>query len=94
MSSSARHIPIIVNQGMPGGNHMVIRGPPRCQVTPMGGYKTIQSSRKEQIDNSSVSSIEVLVLLAICYSTVVSGTSNDYSYFITCVSVINSDNTS
>ena len=38
--------------------------------------------------------LEVLVLLAICYSTVISGTSNDYSYVITCVSVINSGNTS
>ena len=51
----------------------------RCQVTPMGGYKT--------------SSIEVLVLLAICYSTVISGISNNYIYVITCVSVINSGNT-
>ena len=44
MSSSARHILIVVNQGMPSGNYMVIMCPPRCQVTPMGGYRTIQSS--------------------------------------------------
>ena len=37
--------------------------------------------------------LEVLVLLAICYSTVISGISNNYIYVITCVSVIDSGNT-
>ena len=36
----------------------------------------------------------MLVLLALCYSTIISGFSNDYSYIITCASVINSGNTS
>ena len=29
---------------MPSGNYTVIMCPPRCQVTPMGGYRTVQSS--------------------------------------------------
>ena len=38
--------------------------------------------------------LEVLVLLAVCYNTIISGISNHYSYIITYASVINSGNTS
>ena len=38
--------------------------------------------------------LEVLVLLAVCYITIISGISNNYSYIITCARVINSGNTS
>ena len=38
--------------------------------------------------------LEVLVLLAVCYSIIISGISNNHSYIIICASVINSGNTS
>ena len=38
--------------------------------------------------------LEVSVLITVCYSTIISGISNNYSYIITCASVINSGNTS